>query len=385
MSAERERLIAEFERMFGGRAAVLAEAPGRVNVIGEHTDYNEGFVLPVAIDRSVAVAAAPNGTNRVRVYSADYGECDEFGLEAVAQGSQGDWRNYVRGVAWALRETGHELQAADLAIGGDLPQGTGLASSAAIEMAVAGALARLCGIDIRNRELAVIAQQAENEFVGVQSGIMDQFASGLSRVGHALLIDCRSLQVEHIPLRLVEQGVSMVVIDSKIPRRLEETPYNQRREECAEAARLLGVPALRDATEETLEAQGEQLPNELYRRARHVVRENERVHAAVKAVSAGDIEEMGRLLYESHASLRDDMEVSTPQLDLLVALASETPGVLGARLTGAGFGGSTVNFVLRKAVERFREAVSKTYKAKTGLVAEAHVFQPVDALRVWNV
>jgi galactokinase len=285
----------------------------------------------------------------------------------------------VRGVAWALLDSGYALRGADLLIDGDVPPGAGLSSSAALELAVAGALASVAGIEADPARLALLCRRAENEFVGVQCGVMDQLASALGRCDHALLIDCRSLEVEHVPLALDEHGLSVVIVDSRVPRRLADTPYNTRREECVAAARNLGV-SLRDATADA----AERLPEPLNRRARHVISENQRVLDAVSALRDGDMERFGRLMSESHASLRDDFEVSCPELDLLVQIASDMPGILGSRLTGAGFGGCTVNLVRSEAVERFREGIVAGYEKKTGIVPCVYTCHPSDGIRVSN-
>ncbi|HSP56302.1 MAG TPA: galactokinase [Dehalococcoidia bacterium] len=378
MSADTSRLLADFRSAFGRPAAVLSVAPGRVNLIGEHTDYNEGFVLPVAIDRTVAVAVARRDDGAFIVRSIDYSECDSF--RSDPERAAAGWRNYVRGVVWASAALGH-IAGTDLAVSGDVPQGAGLSSSAAIEVTVAGALAAIGGHALPAPEIARLARRAENEFVGVPCGIMDQFASALCRAGHALLIDCRTETVEHIPLPFADAGVSIVVVDSKVPRRLTDTPYTRRREECAEAARALGLESLRDADEAALGL----LPGPQRRRARHVIRESKRVLAAVAALRAGRLDNLGKLMYESHASLRDDFEVSCAELDLLVELASGTDGIVGARLTGAGFGGCTVNLVRGEAIDRFRTQVVDKYRNETGLPAEMHICRAVDGLKVMDV
>jgi len=384
MSAGIAALQLAFQRLFGRGPVFVSEAPGRVNLIGEHTDYNLGYVLPVAIDRTVAAGAAPGDTGLAHVYAVDLGECDEFSLAQIERVRGVSWRNYPRGVAWALARAGHSVRGVDLAIAGDVPQGAGLSSSAALEVAVAGALAAVSELAIRPRDLALIAQRAENEFVGVQSGIMDQFASALGLAGHALLIDCRSLDVDAIPLAGAD-GVAIVVVDSKVPRKLEESAYNQRREECHEAACLLGVASLREADGRLLQAGHGKMPERLYRRARHVVAENARVLAAVAALRAGELETLGRLVNESHASLRDDFEVSTPELDLLAGLARGVDGTLGARLTGAGFGGSIVSLVQHRAVEHFRRHVLDEYRRETGREAEMHVCRAANGMEVKHV
>ena len=383
MSVDTGRLLSEFASAFGRPADVLSVAPGRVNLIGEHTDYNEGFVLPVAIDRTVAVAAAARDDRTVTVRSADYGECDEFSLGAVRH--KESWRDYVRGVAWALEDEGHELRGADLVISGDVPQGAGLSSSAAIEVAVGGAVARVSGLDLPLQEIACLARRAENEFVHVPCGIMDQFASAVSRADHALLIDCRTEVYEHIPLPFGEADVMIVIVDSKVPRRLADTPYAQRQLECKDAAQRLGVESLRDADMRLLQSHRNELPRDLYRRARHVISEDARVLAAAEALLAADVRRFGALMCESHDSLRDDFEVSCAELDLLVDLASRANGVPGARLTGAGFGGCTVNLVRADAIDAFSEQVVARYRNETGLPAEMYVCRAVDGLRVTHV
>ena len=385
MTADRGQLLRAFAERFGRPSALIAEAPGRVNLIGEHTDYNQGHVLPVAIDRTVAVAAAPRGDACVRAYAVDFAEGDEFPLGAIVRLADGGWRNYLRGVAWALTQEGHALQGVDVVIGGDVPVGAGLSSSAALEVAVAGALLAASGVSLEGRQMALLAQRAENEFVGVQCGIMDQFAAALGRRGHALLIDCRSLAVDPVPLGLEEAGVTIVVVDSGVRRSLEAVPYNLRRQECAEAARLLGVAALRDVDAAVLKAHRGALPDRLYRRARHVVTEEARVLAAVQALRRGDVETLGSLLNQSHASLRDDFEVSCPELDLLVELARGRDGVLGARLTGAGFGGCTVNLVRGEALEAFGAVVLDQYRERAGRSAAMYVCRARDGLEVSSV
>ena len=375
MTVNRGALVDAFKRAFGREPEFVSEAPGRVNLIGEHTDYNEGFVLPVAIDRTIAVAAAPADGKTVRVYSADFDARDEWRADAPRRTGRREWRDYIRGVAWALLDAGYELPGADLAVTGDVPLGAGLSSSAALEVAVAGGLCALSDVEIKPERLALLCQKAENQFVGVQCGIMDQLAAACSRLGHALLVDCRSLEMEHVPL---SDEVVIVVVDSKVQRELGKTAYNDRREECAASVRALGVESLREAA--TVDVS--RLPEPLNRRASHVVSENRRVVDAVVALSIGDVGHFGELMYESHVSLRDDFEVSTPELDLLVDLASRTDGVIGARLTGAGFGGCTVNLVERDEVARFGAGVVEPYRAKTGLAAEMLVCRAVDGLRV---
>ena len=368
-----------FGARFGRPPDLVAEAPGRVNLIGEHVDYNQGIVLPVAIDRSVFAAAAIRDDDTVVVHSIDYRADATFSLSAaITPDPAQPWSNYVRGVFSAF--PGASRRGLDIAVTGDVPQGAGLSSSAALEVATAGAVNAAWETDLPPEELAIVAWRAENEFVGVRCGIMDQYAAALGTWDCALLIDCRSRAVQTVPLRFAERGIAIVVLDSGIPRRLEHSAYNQRRHECDEAARLLGRP-LRDLSLPEVEAA--QLPDGLRRRARHVVTEIERVEQAVAALRAGEIERLGMLMAGSHRSLRDDFEVSTPELDLLVELATQDPSVIGTRMTGAGFGGCTVNLVREESVDAFVDHVLGRYRRETRLAAKAHVCRASDGLRVW--
>ena len=389
-SGERRGAVAEaFAGRFGRAPEGIAEAPGRVNLIGEHTDYNEGFVLPVAIDRTVLVAFTRRTDREVRACSLDFEQEDAFLLDDIRCRESDVWGNYLRGVAAVLQAAGHDLTGLDLAVEGDVPIGAGLSSSAALEVAVLGAFRAACGLTIEPRDAALLAQRAENEFVGVACGIMDQMAAVLGRRDHALLIDCRSLDAEPIALNLARHGLRIVVADTGVRRRLSESAYNQRREECERALELLGdlTPyqkprSLRDITPEYLEAMGGGLPEPLLGRARHVVRENERVFKSVEALEKGDLAAFGGMLYASHESLAEDYEVSSAELDLMVELARSVEGVVGARMTGAGFGGCTVNLVYEEVVEGFRREVVEAYRRQTGLPAEMYVCEAVDGLRV---
>jgi len=331
---------------------VLTRAPGRVNLIGEHTDYNEGFVLPCAIDRFTEVTASPRGDRTMHVESL--GETDEFTLDAIRRTRT--WRDYVRGVVQRL-----ELEhGASLRIRSTVPRDAGLSSSASLEVAVARALS-----DLPGEELALLAQRAENDFVGVQSGIMDQFAVTLAQAGHALLLDCRDLSYRHIP---IPEGVAIVVCDSHIERRLAESGYNERRAACEAAAAQLGLSSLRDATLE----QVQDMP-----RARHVVSENERTLRGAAALEADDCVTFGELMNASHASLRDDYDVVPPALDELAAATRTVDGCYGSRITGAGFGGCTVSLVTDNAVAHVRAAAERlgatvyVCKASDGVRAES--------------
>jgi len=381
------RLAAAFESRFGRPPVAVSEAPGRVNLIGEHVDYNEGHVLPIAIDRSIMAAFAPRPDGRVRLYSLDFEQESAFALERIERDTEAPWSDYVRGVVWALREAGHRVAGLDAVLQGDVPVGAGLSSSAALEVAALGAFDAASDLRIDRRKLALLGQRAENDFVGVACGIMDQMAAALARAGHALLIDCRSLEHEDVALPL--EGLSIVVADSGVRRALLDSQYNLRRQECRQAAELLAtaitdrpITALRDVTLEDLARHGDMLRPNLLKRARHVVEEERRVLRAIEALRRGDLEAFGGMLNASHRSLRDDFEVSCPELDLLVALAQALPGVLGARLTGAGFGGCTVNLVRADALEGFQEGVVARYRAETARDGRVYVCRAADGLRL---
>lgn len=364
-----------FGQRFPGSAPRYFQAPGRVNLIGEHTDYNDGFVLPVAINRQVMLAARPRADDRVRLWSVQFEQDSEFALEGIAPDAAAPWSNYVRGVAQTLKQEGLAPCGMDAVIAGDVPIGSGLSSSAAIEVATAVTFQGLCGLEMEPVRLALLCQRAENEFVGMKCGIMDQYIATLGRRGHALLIDCRSLEYEAVPL---PAGVSVVVCDTMKRRGLVDSEYNTRREECERGVELLRehlprVTALRDVTSEDLARYGEALPPVVRRRCRHVVSENERVLSAVAALRAGDVAAFGELMDASHASLRDDYEVSCRELDVMVEVARGVPGCLGARMTGAGFGGCTVNLVRAGQAAEFGRAVGEGYLREMGVTPEVYI------------
>ncbi len=352
MRETEQRAARAYRETFGEEPGLVASAPGRVNLIGEHTDYNGGFVLPCAIDRRVAVAvgAGGRGGSETRLYSADFDQTRQI------DGKDSSWADYPRGVAWAMGEAGHEISAFNAAFSGDVPLGSGLSSSAAIEAATALALDAFFGLGLGRTDLAKICQRAENDYVGVGSGIMDQYASLLCEAGSALLVDCRSLAAESVPLDLEAAGLALVVCDTRVERGLADTGYNDRRATCERAARMLGVEDLRDATEGDLDL----LSGAELKRARHVVSENARVIEAVEALRAREFDEFGRLMYASHVSLRDDYEVSTPELDTFVR-AAEQHGARGARLTGAGFGGCAIALVPEEETSAFTNACEQAF------------------------
>ncbi len=373
----------QFEQHYGIHPRLMVRAPGRVNLIGEHTDYNDGFVFPAAIDRATYVAARPRDDNLVHIVALDLQEQDEFALDApIERSAAHPWSNYIRGVAKGLLIAGHHLGGANLLITSDVPRGSGLSSSAALEVATGYAFQLLNRLNILGEELALLAQGAENTFVGVQCGIMDQFISALGRQDHALLLDCRDLSYRPVPLPAHTQ---IVVCDSHMERSLAGSAYNQRRQECGEAVRILKqwypkITALRDVTIDQFHEHEADLPEPVRARARHVITENDRAERSAVALEAGDVAAFGKLMNESHISLRDDYEVSIPEMDTLVAAAQSVPGCYGSRLTGAGFGGCTVSLVEQSAVERFKAAVAAAYRDATGRATTIYVCRASDGV-----
>ncbi len=351
------------------------EAPGRVNLIGEFTDFNEGFVMPAAIERSAVASVTPRSDRRLRIRSEAFADVGDFDLDDPEPRAIGNWSDYPRGVAVELQRAGYQVSGADLSIRSSVPIGAGLSSSAALEVATAAALCAVSGITLDSRELALLCQRAENSFVGMRCGIMDQFISCHGVAGHAIMLDCRSLEYRLFPL---PPGVQLVICNSMVRHALAGGEYNSRREDCEAGVRALnasGIPAraLRDATVPDLDRARDAMPERVYRRCRHVIAENLRVERAGEAMLAGDIETLGRLMAESHQSLRDDFEVSCAELDLLVDLAISARGIRGTRMTGGGFGGCTINLVETPAVEAFIRSVSVGYSKATGVVPEIYV------------
>lgn len=385
LPSPRERAITIFKQQFGRPPRWLARAPGRVNLIGEHTDYNDGFVLPMAIEQAIWVAFTPRDDRQVCLVAADLdNQVSQFSLDSLLPGGDGTavttarWSNYARGIAWALQGRGMNLTGFDGAISGNVPIDAGLSSSAALDVAMALAYQTASGLNISRPDLARLCQYSENEFVGVRCGIMDQFISLLGEAGHALLIDCRDLSYRPAPL---PPGVRVVVCNSLVKRGLVDSAYNTRRAECEAGVAAFqawkpGVKALRDVTEADIEQFAAQLPPNVRERCRHVVSENRRVMEMVAAMQQGDLAWCGRLMAESHDSLRDDYEVSCLELDALVIAARGAPGYVGARLTGAGFGGCTVNLVQAERVADFCAAVAAGYQSVTGRQTEIYVCDP---------
>ncbi len=368
-----EALIGEaFVRLFGAPPTLVARAPGRVNLIGEHTDYNDGFVLPMAIDKATGIALRPRDDRKVRLASLLFAETVEIDLGALARGGPG-WAEYVKGVAWALREDGADLRGWDGVVGGNVPVGAGLSSSASLELCAARAFAAVSGLRWDAKRMAVLALRAENEWVGLKCGIMDQLVSAAAVEGAALLIDCRSLDTLAVPL---PPGEAVVVLDTSTRRGLVDSAYNERREQCEAAARILGVPALRDVTSDRLRERRAGLDELTLRRARHVVTENERTVRAAEVMRRGDAFGLGALLDASHASLRDDFEVSSPALDAMVACARRDTACRGARMTGAGFGGCAMALVRGDEAAAFLARVLPDYERQTGLAPKGYVCRP---------
>jgi galactokinase len=363
------RVLAAFRDRYGEAAKLLVRAPGRVNLLGEHTDYNEGFVFPMAIDRAAWIALRPRADRKVVLRSLDFNEERDFDLDALAKGE--GWIEYVKGTAWSLQDSGLALKGWEGIVAGDVPIGAGLSSSASFEVATARAFAAVSGFPWDPVSAAKLAQRAENKWVGVNCGIMDQMISAAGQEGQALLIDCRDLALRSVPL---PAGTVVVILDTTTRRGLAASAYNERRSQCEEAASLLGKKSLRDVTPAELTANEAKLPPLTYRRARHVVTENARVMSAVESKS--DPVAFGQRMYESHDSLQKDYEVSAVELDAMVAAARQAPGVYGARMTGAGFGGCAVALVDAAKSEAFVAATEAGYKKATGLSPAIYVCRP---------
>lgn len=373
----------EFGRRFGAEPDVLVRAPGRVNLIGEHTDYNDGFVLPLAIERAVWIGLRPRTDRVVRLGSVDFEDEVVFELGRLERGALepggAGWGEYVKGTAWALEQAGHGLVGWEGVLASDVPIGAGLSSSAALELATARAFAAVSGLEWDPAAMARLAQRAENEWVGMNCGIMDQMISAAGREGHAVLIDCRTLATTPVPL---PHGTVVVIMDTATRRGLVDSAYNERRRQCEQAAAVFDLPALRDLSIDALEARADELDPVTARRARHVVTENARTLAAAEAMRAGDAAELGSLMDASHASLRDDFEVSSDALDAIVDMARAQPGCHGARMTGAGFGGCGVALVEAGASKGFAEAVASEYERRMELEPRIYVTAAADGASV---
>jgi galactokinase len=386
-------LIAVFQDHYATKPVVKACAPGRVNLLGEHVDYNGGPVLPAAIDRAINLVAATRPDSIVRLFAQDLGEAAAFRLDQLETktGLDGQplpkWAHYPAGVAWALQAAGLPTPGLDAVYSSDIPIGSGLSSSAAVEMVFAVTWEKLGGWQIDRMQMARLGQKAENGYVGVNCGLMDQFASAHGVAGHALYFDTRSLDWEAVPL---PPGVALVIADSGVRRSLSTSAYNERRAACEQAVTLLqqylpDMRSLRDISPVEFAAYGESLPPEIHKRAEHVVKEIARVESAVAALKTRKKQSFGALMYSGHASLRDLYEVSTPELDILVAIAHELPGCIGARLTGAGFGGCTINLVEEKQAEGFIQSLQQGYLVKIGRQAQVYLCQASNGAEAFRI
>lgn len=405
---EREVSAATMKALFGERfghaPTVIAAAPGRVNLIGEHTDYNNGFVMPMALERHTAVAVGPSPSGKVRLSDSNVSVCRfegtpspgtrsvsadadnayiEIDLDQIDKKGEPFWTNYVRGVFAELKKLGIDPGAVDLVVDSNVPRGGGLSSSAALEVSVATALCAYVGKSLSPKEIALLGQRVEHEFAGVPCGIMDQFISAHGKAGHALKLDCASLEYELAPL--ADPNVSILIINSSVKHSLADGAYAKRRKSCQEAAEILGVPSLRDATLEMVEAAKEKLGDERYRRARHIVTECARVGEFARDLAQGSWAEAGKAMVASHYSLKDDYEVSCDELDILVKLSTEIPSadaVYGARMTGGGFGGCIVALVKTEKVDEVASEMLAAYKSATGIDTECLISRPGDGARV---
>jgi galactokinase len=379
----RAALPRQFCELFSSRFASaprIFRAPGRVNLIGEHTDYNDGFVLPAAIDLYIWTAIAPRTDHKLHVFSENLNESAEIDLTVAAPQPRHAWSDYVHGVALMLQKSGVTVPGSDLVIHGNVPTGAGLSSSAALEVSVLSALLASSGNTLPLKEVARLCQRAENEFVGARVGIMDQFASCFGSAGHALLLDCRSL--EYQPLS-VPEGITMVICNTMVKHGHSGGEYNDRRAQCEEGVRILkqyypAIKALRDVTLAQLESQRteyrhERMPELIYRRCHHIVSENERVLRTAEALKKGDLKTVSVCMAESHLSMKNDYEISCRELDIMVELSQKLPGLLGARMTGGGFGGCTINLVRTDSVEEFRDGIRAAYRDATQIDPEIYL------------
>ncbi len=376
-----QTLEKNFISYFNAKPQFIVRAPGRVNLIGEHTDYNDGFVLPMAIDRAVWIALTVRPDHEVRVHSLDYGSDSVFSLLDLTRDK--GWGEYIKGVAYELQKAGYDLKGFDAVITGDIPRGAGLSSSAAVELVTARAFSVASNFEWDAARMALLAQKAENEWVGVNCGIMDQMASAACKAGFALFLDCRSLEIQYAPL---PENAAVVILDTSTRRGLVDSAYNERRSQCEEAARWFGVKALRDVVIESGKWKMENGFSEVaMKRARHIVTENARVLEALRVMKDGNVKRLGELFNASHDSLRDDFEVTNDALNIMVNCAREQSSCYGARMTGAGFGGCAVALVEKDQAEEFAAAVSASYKQKSGLSANVYVCQASEGASVLEI
>ena len=376
------QLAQAFEKAFSQQPAIY-RAPGRVNLIGEHTDYNDGFVMPAAIAFSTYVAIAPRTDRTLSLQSDEFKGAYEFSLDDIPPTRTGLWCDYVLGVASVLKSRGYELEGANLLVHGEVPVGAGLSSSAAIEVASALALLGLRQLQVPLPEIAQLCRRAENEFVGARVGIMDQFVSCMGKAGHALLLDCRSLEFKFAP---IPTGIEIVVCNTMVKHELASNAYNSRREQCEQGVRFFAkikpeIRALRDVSIELLNAHANDLPAVVFNRCAHVIHENQRTLAMARALQQGDLDRVRDLMRKSHRSLRDLYEVSCQELDIMVECAQDLPGFCGGRMTGGGFGGCTVNLVREESAEQFSSRIAERYRSKTGITPQVYRCRAEDGAR----
>jgi galactokinase len=374
-----QELTAQFNKLFGAQPRIF-RAPGRVNLIGEHTDYNDGFVMPAAVGFSTYVGIAARPDRKLFIHSEEFPGNFEFDLDRLPEKRTGAWCDYVLGVASELQKLGHKLRGANLLVHGEVPIGAGLSSSAAVEVASALALMSAGEMSagatqLPRPEIAKLCQRAENSFVGARVGIMDQFVSCMGRAGHAFLLDCRSLEFKFVP---IPAAIQLVVCNTMVKHDLATGAYNTRREECEEGVRYFAkwspaIRALRDVSVEQLEEHVHDLPATIAKRCEHVVRENQRTLEAARALTEGDLNQVGRLMRESHRSLRDLYEVSCEELDIMVEFAESLPGFCGGRMTGGGFGGCTINLVREADSQDFARQIAQRYQQKTGIAPQVYL------------
>jgi len=366
-------VVTQFSQLFSEDPTYVVRAPGRVNLIGEHTDYNDGFVFPMAIDRGVWMALRPRNDRKVVITSLDFNYPISFDLDHIKPEKPIKPIEYMKGVAWALMDAGYDLMGFEGVMKGNVPIGAGLSSSAALEVATAFAFSAVSGFKWQSAKMAQLSQKAENEWVGMNCGIMDQMISAAGEKGSALLIDCRTLETQAAP---IPSEAAVVILDTGTRRGLVDSAYNERRLQCETAAQFFGVKALRDLSYETLQSKADQLDELTYHRARHIVTENDRTLEAKSAMNANDPEWLGNLMKASHVSLRDDFQVSSPALDKMVDLANGFSGCYGARMTGAGFGGCAVALIRKISVDEFVDYMDKAYQEGTGNQAQIYVSEP---------
>ncbi len=359
------QIASAFETAFGSAPAVTIQAPGRINLIGEHTDYNEGFVFPAAINYGTWISASPRDDRVIDVIALDYnGEHNSFSLDEIEHVSEASWSNYIRGVCKVLLEVVPDLKGASLVVTGNVPQGAGLSSSASFEVAVVKMFKALYNIDVDGIQAALLGQKAENTFVGCSCGIMDQLISAMGKQGQAMLLDCRSLEIQHTP---IPDKYAIMIVNSNVKRGLVDSEYNVRRQQCEEAAAILGVKSLREADMAMLDAAKDKMPEVTYRRARHVVTENNRTLEMFDALNEDRTADVSKLMAESHISMRDDFEITVEPIDILVEIIGDVIGNAGGvRMTGGGFGGCVVALVPKNLLNQVEDAVNKHYHARTG-------------------